>query len=198
MKKLIFTLLLIPLASAGIKTKKMALDTIRISQLPIAAANEVSDDIWMVFNTSGNQTKRMQVGAMKAAQEGCGVFCGSIAITAAELHTCNSIPIEIVPPQGAGTYIRLLDAEVFLTYIAPVYTLGSLLLVSNLSGVYQAISNDILFATADTYSTFRMIQGMDLGNLSENQGLYLIGNISDPLNGNSTIIITYRYKLITL
>ena len=176
----------------------MALDKIRISQLPIAAANEISDDIWMVFNTAADQTKRMQVGAMKAAQEGCGVFCGSIAITAAELHTSNSIPIEILPAQGAGTVIRLLDAEVFLTYIAPVYTLGSLMLICNGSGVWQAFSNDILFSTADTYSTFRMIQGMDLGNLLENQGLYLVANVGNPLNGNSTLIITYRYKIITL
>lgn len=173
------------------------MESLRISQFPVAAANEIDDDMQIIFNTRDQVTKRASWGDVRANATS-EVLEGVVELTAADIQTLNTNPVEIIPAAGAGKIIRLLDAEVLLTYNAPAYTLGNIAITAGGAGIYQAISNDILFATADTYSTFEMVQGTNLGNLAENQPLYVIALISNPLNGNGTAIINFRYKIITL
>lgn len=180
-----------------ISAKYRKMESLRISQFPVAPANEITDDMQIIINTSANQTKRASWGDIKsnATSE---VLEGVVELTAAEIQTSNSSPYQLLPAAGAGKIIRVLDAEILFTYNAPAYTVGSMAIISGGAGNYQAISNDILFSTADTYSTFELIQGANLGNLAENQPLYLIALVSNPLNGNGTAIINFRYKIITI
>lgn len=173
------------------------MESLRISQFPVAPANEINDDMSIIINTSDNATKLAKWSDVKANATS-DVLEKVVELTAAEIQTLNSSPYELLPAAGAGKIIRVLDAEVLFTYNAPAYTIGSIAMISGGAANYQAISNDILFATADTYSTFEMIQGANLGNLAENQPLYLIALVSNPLNGNGTAIINFRYKIITI
>lgn len=172
------------------------MESLRISQFPVAAANEIDDDMQIIFNTTEQVTKR---AAWKDVRSNATseVLEGVVELTAADVQTLNSNPVEIIPAAGAGKIIVLLDAQVSLAYNAPAYTIGNIAIISGGAGIYQAISNDILFATADTYSTFSMLQGTNIGNLSENQPLYVLALISNPLNGNSILTINFRYKIIS-
>jgi len=189
--------LLIPLISIQSKSIKMK-ESIRISQLPPAANSDLDDRMQIPILTRNGKTKRAEWGSVKS-QASCEVVCGSLFVPSAQVQTLNSSPIELIEAQGAGKAVVLLDAEVRLEYTAPAYSIGTLLLVSGGAvGVYQAICNDILFATGDTFSTFEMLQGQDLGNVDQNQPIYLMSNIANPLNGNSDITIYYRYKIIEI
>lgn len=173
------------------------MESLRISQFPVAASNEIDDDMQIIFNTSDQITKRAAWGNVKSNAMS-DVVEGVVGISAAEIQTLFTAPIELIPAAGAGKIIVLLDAQVIFTYNAPAYTIGNIAIVTAGTGVYQAISNDILFSTADKYSTFEMVQGTNLGNLAENASLYLMALITNPLNGNGTAVVHYRYKIITI
>jgi hypothetical protein len=123
----------------------------------------------------------------------------SVTIASADVLQLNSTPITIVAAQGVGTAIEVISAVVHVNFNTTAYDAGTLLILSSgAPGFYQLIANDVLTATTEIYSTFSAVQGIQLGNLIENESIAVMANVSDPNLGDSDITVYITYRIITL
>lgn len=127
------------------------------------------------------------------------IFEASVTIASAEVLQLNSTPIEIIAAPGAGFAIEVISAVVHVNFNTTAYDAGTLLILSSgAPGFYQLIANDVLTATTEIYSTFSAVQGIQLGNLIENESIAVMANVSNPNFGDSDITVYVTARKITL
>ena len=123
-----------------------------------------------------------------------------VSLTAAQIKTINSVPIEVIPTAGAGRAIEVISAflrfnygtvtfDASLAYLLSLYTLTS-------STTQFSTGNNILSRTSSTIQTFDK-DGSTANQLVENQPIYVNGG-DDSTVGDSTIDLYINYRIITL
>ena len=120
-----------------------------------------------------------------------------VSITAAELLTANSSPINLIDAAGAGTALEVLSVLVKFNYGTVAFDGASGTVNFNVD-----TATDDYFEYADLLSQTADSLGFAFGNSNpektvENQEFHLIAN-NDSTVGDSTLDVYINYRIITL
>lgn len=88
----------------------MSEERVRISELPVAADVELTDDAWAIINTPLQKTKRVLMSKLIGVLFG-GVKQVKVTIPSAQVKTLHSVPVIAVVKTGAGTAIAVVRAS---------------------------------------------------------------------------------------
>jgi len=199
MKKWIL-IILIPLLGSGVKRESMSIEKVRISQLPVASANEVDDDIWMIFNTADGKTKRMQAGAMKAAA-GCELMCHEILIPTAEVLTLGTIPVAAGITIPAGSAIALQSGVMWIDFNSVAYATESDVLIIPNGGTTNLVDLSAVLGTSiDMSGAFfpSAVNPLEERIVTDADLMITTPTGVDPTLGDSDLHIKFYYFLIEL
>lgn len=122
----------------------------------------------------------------------------SFKLSAADLATINSIPVEILPAPGAGYYYNVISAIAFIDYLAPtmVFAGADELYITVAQPVYS-FQNSFLLAAADRVDT-----GEKLANVPitlTNRAMELESSLADPTTpGGSDIYLHIVYQVLPI
>jgi hypothetical protein len=105
-----------------------------------------------------------------------------INLTSAQLHTANSIPIDILPAPGRGYAWSVAMAE--LRYFAGSIPFASttLFIITDTAAIEQMVSGVILNSYADSFSKFLSTGSSDLA-IVENKKVTIVTN-ADSATGD--------------
>lgn len=120
-----------------------------------------------------------------------------VSVPSASVLTMNASPIVLVPAPGANRFIEFLSGIIHVDFNSVAYNAGTIIFLSA-GGGWQGISNDILTASSEVYSSVLRVQGTSGGNLGPNVPLYAQVSTSNPTTGDSDIQICVRYRIIEL
>lgn len=126
-------------------------------------------------------------------------------LTAAELATGNSMPIEVIPAPGAGKVIEIISGFAKLRFNSVPYDAANITLsmlgmnYSILSAQFDSQGNYFPIAANDTISKFRIFEypQPDYGYI-ENTAFFAGFWAGDPTTGDSEIDIYITYRIVTL
>ena len=132
----------------------------------------------------------------------CDTRCASVTIPSAEVLTLNSVPVEIVPAQGAGTVIEIISAfgkyEINTT---PYSTNTSVELVSAVGATHeQMIATNFLTPVVTTIRKFEVVSPTNTTGtqIVENQAINVSVSGGDPTAGDCDIQIWVYYRVISV
>ncbi len=119
-------------------------------------------------------------------------------IASANVLTLNTMPIELIPAQGAGTAIEILSANLAMTFNSVAYAVNTNIeLIANTGVSSQA--KKIISQTVDSNVGFIIETGTSEGfQLVDNEPINVYVPTGNPTLGNSDITIYATYRVITL
>ncbi len=132
---------------------------------------------------------------------GPGYTLASLTLTAAQIKTANSIPIQIIAAPSAGIAIEVNSASVKYTpgTVAFDAAVPKLQLISVLAGSPQCTTSDLIGTLTAQIVKFQDIApGADLSQVGANIPLYVKLDTSDCTLGDGTVKVYVAYRLITL
>lgn len=130
-------------------------------------------------------------------------------LTAAELATGYSLPIEVIPAPGAGKVIEIISGFAKLRFNSVPYDTAFIVL-TNGSPQYPMLvagiditANFFPQESVDTLSKFQSSEGFYIGSIItggmiENTAVYAAFAVGDPTTGDSEIDIYISYRIVTL
>lgn len=123
-----------------------------------------------------------------------GVIVYDLELTAEQILTLNSTPIEIVPAPGAGKYIRPLEAWGKIYSDPSVYVSSGDVRISFVDGATVAqFSNSFLTETDDSVYSATAYSG----KLLINTGLEVSVSTEDPTQGKGTLHLYIKVAIET-
>lgn len=126
----------------------------------------------------------------------------SISITSANVLSLNTTPIELVASPGAGKYLEVVSATVYIEYNSSAYDTNIKLLIrSSDADVAQFEDSSALISTITKSCKFipNTIAATSAQTfLTENKGLEVLVDSGDPDNGDSDIKIKLLYRVVTI
>lgn len=128
----------------------------------------------------------------------CSTYCASVTIPSADVLTLNSVPIEIVSAQGAGTAIQVMSASFKMVYGTTQYatnyniqllTSGAIVQQAEVEGLNASVSNIRAFEISHT--------NVPTGTqIIENAALNVTVETGNPTAGDSDITVYVYYRVI--
>ena len=110
-----------------------------------------------------------------------------ITLSAAQLQTANSLPVDILPSPGRGYAWSIAMAELrFFAGNIP-FTSTNLFLITDTAAIEQMVSGEILNSYADSFSKFIATGSSDLA-IVENKKVTIVTN-ADSATGDGHCII---------
>lgn len=122
----------------------------------------------------------------------------SLALSAADVKTLNSVPVEIVAAPGAGYAIEFISASAFLDWGSVAFDNTAILLQTDTAGTHQAATGTLLTATADKFVRFSTSSGGATTQIVENKALQVTAAADSTTTGDSPVTIYLNYRIITL
>lgn len=194
-------LLLIPLLGAGIKQESMNIEKIRISQLPVAPANEITEDMEIIINTAEGKTKRATFGSIKANAT-CERFCSGVAVSSLEIQNINTVPIVLIPAQGAGKIVNVHSVVILMQNSTIGYATDDTPFVRQRNNV--PVTKELFTGTncwnKANDGIFKLIpvDPEDKGNITVDDDIILTTQSNDPTGGDGDALVFFEYSIITL
>tara|TARA_B110000285_G_scaffold54254_1_gene61776 strand:+ start:19 stop:594 length:576 start_codon:yes stop_codon:yes gene_type:complete len=125
-----------------------------------------------------------------------GLISTKISLTAAQIKSLGTTPIDAIAAPGAGKYIRVSDCDGWLTWGSVAFDDNPITLTAVGAGDVQALDDYSLLAkTSTTNNRFGVYETVD--PYVENAKLQVTGTDS-VLTGDSTVDIYISYEIITL
>ena len=124
-----------------------------------------------------------------------------LTILSANILTLNSVPVELIAAQGAGTTIEIMSVSVRATYKAAAYaTNTNLQILTSGATNAQFDSASILTSTVNAHWKLAANEPTIAGNtqLIENAAVNVTVATGDPTAGNSDIEVYAMYRVIQL
>lgn len=123
----------------------------------------------------------------------------AFSLTAAQVKTLYSIPIEVIPAPGVGYAIEVITASSRLNYGSVAFnSAGTALILQTDTAAYpQTASDTILNNTSNVFSK-HLHKTSDTVQLVENKALMISIATADSTLGDSTIDTYISYRIITL
>lgn len=140
------------------------------------------------------------VATWQASGAGSGLLQQTtVTITDAQIKNINSVPIILIPAQGANTIIVPILFAIDMTYATTPYT-GDTTLRFFIGTNQYTLESGALVATANYYSQRTTTLGFSFtgGNLLLNNPLVVTTAATNPLSGDSPITIVSTYYVINL
>lgn len=153
-----------------------------------AAANKV-----LTSDASGNAS--WQVSGSGA------ILTATRTLTSAEILSLHTTPIEIIPAQGAGTFISVLYVLYSMTYnTTPYATDTTLRIVYNDNPIYTTIASNGILAYSQNQLTRLYAGNINTGGAISiiNSAVMAYAPISNPTAGDSDVTVNVFYSVITL
>tara|TARA_R110002049_G_scaffold231127_1_gene403364 strand:- start:7155 stop:10325 length:3171 start_codon:yes stop_codon:yes gene_type:complete len=157
----------------------------------------------MRINSNGNvgigttsPSEALDVNGNAIADSFNGTYKVKVSLSSAQIKALNTTPIEVIPAQGAGTVISVLNFTAKYTFVTPAYTTASpiIYLVDNGGSQIIASTGTMLTSEVDVIST-----GMSTNAINgfENSAVN-VSSAADPTLGNGTVDLYVTYEVITL
>ncbi len=160
------------------------------------------EDLMIVSDTSleGNPTRTVSVDALGtyvASQVSAGAILSvKVSLTASQIKSLGTTPIDAIAAPGAGKYIRVTDCDGWLTWGSVAFDDNPITLTAVGAGDVQALDDYSLLAkTSTTNNRFGVYETVD--PYVENAKLQVTGTDS-VLTGDSTVDLYISYQIITL
>jgi hypothetical protein len=110
-----------------------------------------------------------------------------ITLTAAQLKTANSVPIDLLPAPGRGYAWSLAMAELRFFAGNTAFTSTTLFIITDTAAIEQMVSGVILNSGGDSFSKFLSTGSSDLA-IVENKKVTLVTN-ADSFTGDGYCIL---------
>jgi hypothetical protein len=110
-----------------------------------------------------------------------------ITLTAAQLQTANSVPIDILAAPGKGYAWSVAMAELRFFAGSTAFTSTNLFIITDTAAIEQMVSGEILNSGANSFSKFISTGSSDLA-IVENKNVTIVTN-ADSSTGNGYCII---------
>jgi len=122
----------------------------------------------------------------------------SLSLTAAQIKTLNSVPVQIVAAPGAGKAIEVVSGSVDFTFGAPAFD-NSLIVVKTAGVIYQGgqVNANVLNSGASVFSKFSYNSALVL-QLIANTALQVTAEADSTTTGTGTAKVYITYRIITL
>ena len=169
-----------------------------ISQLPSASTAEIADGALIVINTTDNETKTATLSEFRTTYLG-DIQAVELQIATADVLTLNTVPIELIAAQGAGTYIEVLSVMVRVEYNSVAYATNTTLQITTAGASVPQYDLDTLGATVDTgvkLSAVKTTAPADT-QLIANTAVNVTVSGGDPTAGNSDITIFATFRVLS-
>lgn len=163
---------------------------IKISALPAATALDGSELVPIVQAGVTSQSTVKDVSAVLKIK---------VSLSSAQILALNSVPITIVPAQGANTMIVPVRVVINKHYNSVTYT-TNINLVLGAGTVFASTFSNALGFTADEIAGYTITANASASppSGSINVDLKISASVGNPAAGNSTIDIHLLYTVINL
>jgi len=132
----------------------------------------------------------------------CDIHCAMVTIPSAEVLTLNSIPVELIAAQGAGTAIEVISGFVKVDFNTTQYaTNTSVEVVSSVGATHeQLIGTSVLTPVVPTIRKMEVVSPTNTTGtqIVENQSVNVSVSGGDPTAGDSDIEVYVTYRLIQI
>lgn len=180
----------------------------------IPASNDHTDGTWLAtdiykgelfFNQAdGILYTLSNTGVVTVSNPSC--ICvkeASVDVTNAQILALNTTPIELIPAQGAGTVIEVLNWVVRIYDVVTPFATNTVLAITNPSGTADLgrdIADVILKSTVDRICAISTRTSPPVGDtqMIENEAVNLTVLTGDPTAGNGKMKVYVTYRVITL
>lgn len=117
-----------------------------------------------------------------------------LSLTAAQIKTLQSIPIEIVAAPGSGFFINVLSASIKYTYGTAVFASDTIDIYTSGDSSRHLQSPSFLSAAASVWKKMWHIEG-DEDIVAENTAIKVRANADSP-SGDGTAVIYLTYEIL--
>lgn len=128
------------------------------------------------------------------------ILSNTTTLSSSDILSLHSIPITLVPAQGAGTLISVLAAFFWLDYNSVAYATDTSLRIQYKTTPTTIVTNSGILAQTNDY-----LARLYTGNISTSGAIAIINDdvevttpTSNPTLGDSPVKITVLYSVITL
>jgi hypothetical protein len=119
-----------------------------------------------------------------------GLLFKKVILTADNLKSIGSIPIEAIPSVGLGTYIKVLSMDTFLNYLTSSFDDNAINLETVGATNVQITQDDILNASVNKNGSANNSELVD--QFVQNASVMVTGTNSSGGSGSVNLYITYR------
>ena len=170
-----------------------------ISQLTQASASEITSDSQLIWQTEENNTRRVLWSDLNNTLMGSR-YTTSLVLSAGEIKTLNTTPIELVAAPGSGKVVKIQSIVANLTFGTVAFATNTNLQIITSGASVSQYELDMLGATV---STIRQMKDNTTSNVAhtqllDNTAVNVIAETGDPTTGDGTVTIYATYDIITL
>ncbi len=138
--------------------------------------------------------------------DGDGFLTAKITLSAADILTANSVPIDAIAAPGAGTAIEIISASVKYTYATAAFGTGKFFTLQASTGTYPMYqSSNVLNRTSNRFSKFTDTTAIVFTTPTTDCGVQLVDNDkitikadADSATGGGSAIIYITYRIVSL
>lgn len=160
-----------------------------------------------VVLTDVNDSNETKTSTVSNFQKFFGVTTMEVTLSSAQILSCTSNPIELIPPPGAGKYIIPFGSMVLKT----IFNTTGYLWNASGAGIIQPGPpivdfleipyGDLNGAVVDETYIYSAVDDLLAGNEltgAVNQGVFFAGFAANPTLGDGTIKISLQYRIVEL
>lgn len=160
----------------------------------------------VVFDPSGNTNQVAFQAATHQANTNNGCICvksASVDITNAQILALNTTPIQLIPAQGAGTVIQVLNWAVKIENTGTPFATNTVLAITHPSAsadLGRDVADVVLKSTVDRTTAISIRTSPPVGEtqMIENEPVNVTVLTGDPTAGSGNITVYVTYRVITL
>lgn len=172
----------------------------RFSQYPVATSpTDYTDATNFLIEDPDGNIKLASLDGLSTFF--CGAYCASVTIPSAEILTLNSIPVEVIPAQGAGTVIKIIDFVAKMSNVVTPYATNVNFQLTNGGGTYLAGSTSALLSSSvDKIGQYAILENPSVAQtqLIENTAVTATVATGDPTAGDGDMELFVYYRIISV
>ena len=160
----------------------------------------------VAFTSDGNTNQVNLFEAVNAANNNNGCLCVkevSVTITNAQVLALNTTPIELIPAQGAGTVIEVLNWVVAVSGTGTPFATNNVLAITNPTGAADLgrdVADVVLKSTVDRVCAISTRTSPPVGEtqMIANEPVVVTVLTGNPTAGTGAIKVMATYRVINL
>ncbi len=175
----------------------------RIYSLPDAPLPLDADSYYEVLVPDVSSDTGYTSCKIKPSSVGGDMLSIKVNLTAAQIKTLFSVPVELIPTPGAGKVIEVVSAFGKLNYNSVAFDGGSSLLLKIDTAnqpQFDDMGSALHTSTANSILKFEIYASVSANDkqLVSDKALMAAFDNADSVNGNSTMDLYITYKIVTL
>jgi len=123
------------------------------------------------------------------------VYHAELSLSAAQIKTLNSVPVQIIAAPGVGKAIEVISGSVKYTFVSAAFTSTNLFLQTDTAASNQGVSGTDFTVGVSQFA--RVLQNVSVNTMVENKALKAQAD-ADSAVGDGTAKIYITYRIITL